>query len=336
MIRTLLNLTSLKTFLGVGAIFAISPAIVFAQQAVGLTNSDVTLIREAFHLQSVLGNSIWPGWNSTKAPFLYKTRDWDYVINHPSPPREFTSTYDKSWGDSLWIRANTDTLDYQATFPISGIPTVVITSPSKSYDPYLWVLKAVHELFHVYQGLDRIVNPFVGPYGSKNELSFPFDYSNSAVLAGCRVESELLFTLVTKERLAPGDSTVSPKVFRDMQKLLAAVLVDSLHLRYKRWIEWSEGVARYTERELAGLSRNLSFYKPTKEFRSLFPWSSYSGTWTDYYEGMVNPIRFVGEGGRGRVMFYYSGMAKAYVLDRIRPDWRSKYFSKTLDEILIQ
>jgi len=156
------------------------------------------------------------------------------------------------------------------------------------------------------------------------------------VLAGCRVESELLFTLVTKERLAPGDSSVSPKVFRDMQKLFAAVIVDSLHLRYKRWIEWSEGVARYTERELAGLSRNLSFYEPTKEFRSLFPWSSYSGTWTDYYAGMVNPIRFVGEGVRGRVMFYYSGMAKEYVLDRIRPDWRSKYFNKTLDDLLTQ
>ena len=159
--RTILNLTSFRGPLGVGFFFAISSTAVFAQQPVGLTNSDVALIREAFHLQSVLGNSIWPGWNSTKAPFPYKTRDWDYLINHPSPPGEFTLNFDKSWGDSLWIRANTDTLDYQATFPISGIPTVVMTSPSKSYDPYLWVLKAVHELFHVHQGLDRIVNPFI-------------------------------------------------------------------------------------------------------------------------------------------------------------------------------
>ena len=49
---------------------------------------------------------------------------------------------------------------------------------------------------------------------------------------------------------------------------------------------------------------------------------------------MVNPIRFVGEGIRGRVMFYYLGMGKAYALDRIDPAWRKAYRRRTLDELL--
>lgn len=333
----LLDSISLKAPILAVLMLVICPTTLFAQQPIGLTRSDVALIREAFHLQSKLGNSIWRGWDSAKAPFLYKTRNWDYLIHHPNPPKEFSSHFDESWGDSIWIRANADTLNYQASFPINSINTVVITAPEKDYDPYLWVLKATHELFHIYQGLERIVNPFVGPYADKHELSFPFDYSNTAILAACRVEAELLFNLVTKQQLSPGDSTVSPRVFRDMQKVFVVVFTDSLHLRYKRWIEWSEGVARYTERRLADLARNLSNYQPTKEFAALHPNSSYSKLWLDTYERTgTNPIRFVGEGVRGRVMFYYSGMGKAYVLDRIHPHWRLEYFNKTLDELLTE
>jgi hypothetical protein len=49
---------------------------------------------------------------------------------------------------------------------------------------------------------------------------------------------------------------------------------------------------------------------------------------------MINLIRFVGEGVRGRKMFHYLGMGKAYALDRIDPGWRTAYRQETPDELL--
>jgi hypothetical protein len=304
--------------------------------AAGLTKQDAALIREAFNLQSVLGNFVWPDWKSSKAPFLYKTHETDYLINHPNPPEDFKPFYDKTWGGQIMVRANKDTLDYQAAYPISNITTVVITEPSQDYDPYLWVLKAVHELFHVYQGSDRIVNPFVGAYKDKHELSFPFDYSNNYILAECRIEAELLFNLVTKKELTEGDSTVSRRVFKSMLKIFNGTFSDSLQFKYKQWMEWNEGVAKYTEQKMAELAQNPSNYKPSKEFSDLFPNSSFSKLWNSIYAGQIFPIRFIGEGVTGRMMFYYSGMAKALVLDRIHPDWRTHYFLNTLDALITE
>ena len=301
-----------------------------------LSSSEVTLIREALHLQSALGPILWPGWVNPKPPFLLKTCENDFLINHPHPPSDFSGYFDSLWGDTVWVRANRDTSEFQACYPINGSQTVVISAPSDDYNPCLWVLKAAHELFHVYQGLDRVVNPFVGPYAATHELSFPFDYSNAKILASCRIEAELLFNLVTKNQLGQADSAVSKRVLRDMQTVFDAVVVDTLHLRYKRWIEWKEGVALYTERRLSDLARNPVTYQPTKEFSALFPSWNYAELWLQKYESNTNPIRFIGEGVRGRLMFYYSGMAKAYVLDRINPRWRSEYFKKTLDAMIIE
>jgi hypothetical protein len=50
----------------------------------------------------------------------------------------------------------------------------------------------------------------------------------------------------------------------------------------------------------------------------------------------VNPIRFVGEGVRGRPMFYYLGMGKALLLDRLWPGWRSRYFEADLESLLAE
>lgn len=49
---------------------------------------------------------------------------------------------------------------------------------------------------------------------------------------------------------------------------------------------------------------------------------------------MLNPVRFIGEGVKGRVMFYYSGMGKGYLLDKINPDWKNKYFKFNLDDLI--
>jgi hypothetical protein len=92
-------------------------------------------------------------------------------------------------------------------------------------------------------------------------------------------------------------------------------------------------VARYTERELAFLSSDSAHYRPSAAFVESFPDSRFSGL-AESYAHDLNPIRFVGEGVTGRMGFYYLGMGKAYLLDRLLPGWKSSYFEKDLDTLI--
>ncbi len=99
-------------------------------------------------------------------------------------------------------------------------------------------------------------------------------------------------------------------------------------------MEWDEGVARYTERELAALAADPDAYAPTAPFAELFPSASYTGIWKETYATYLNPVRFIGEGVQGRAKFYFMGMGKAYLLDRLLPDWKMRYFDAGLDDLI--
>lgn len=216
--------------------------------------------------------------------------------------------------------------------------TAIMSVPSQSDDPYLWILKAAHEVFHCYQGSTRIRDPFVGTFARYNDLSFPFPYADSTLAAALRLEAEVVFRLATADPIDSSSLVVQSRLLPLAWRVQRALSSDPEFQDYKLLTEWSEGVARYTERELARLAGTPGRYEPRPSFTQAFQGSSYEDVWRQQYgdASMINPIRFVGEGVRGRVMFYFLGMGKAYALDRINPQWRATYRQGTLDELLEQ
>jgi len=298
-----------------------------------LTHADMALINEVYHLQRVAGAAIWPGWNADDAPFLYKTAHWDFLMNHPRPPAPYKAVFDSIYGDTLYIARNSDSLSYRAAYPVNGRFTVVMTTPGEDDDPCRWVIKGVHELFHVFQNKvrqQRIVNPFVGPHADKHELSYPFPYDDSIIPSYMRLEAEHIFSAIQSGKNDPKIK----KLHAHFQMVGSRVFLDSLDWRFKQWMEWNEGVARYTERETALIAADSALYRPTDRFLHYYTDAAYAKTWNSDYRNDLNPIRFVGEGVRGRIQFYYLGMAKAYLLDLLDPDWRNDYFSFPLDKLL--
>jgi hypothetical protein len=303
------------------------------------TKRDFIILQEAVHLQQQLGSKVFPDWQQLRfdqIPLLYKKGKIDYLINHPNPPIEFNKQFNSILNYSLFIKMNVEPQqEVQASFDINGIKTIAITSPSTSNNPCVWALKFVHEMFHLFQGEMRVINPFIGKYASTHELSFPFPFADESIMASFRVESEFIFRLINDDTLSTADSVVIPKVFNNLLKVQKKLYDDSLSLAYKQWMEWSEGVARYCERELALLAYNDQKYTPTAAFVKEFKCGYRDSIVVEHYARMINPIRFVGEGVKGRTMFYYSGMGKAYLLDKIKPGWRTMYLKRNLDELII-
>ncbi len=313
-----------------------APAEPRSQAVVDLSPQEGVLLEELQHLTTSLAPRLWADWPVQFPPVMLRTRGQEILIGHPQPPDEFVAFVSERTGGRLWARGTSDSTDLQASYPINGMQTAVMSAPASGDNPYVWVLKAAHEVFHCYQGLARIRDPYVGKFSNYNDLSFPFPYSDLNQSAALRLEAEVVFRLATAD---PGDSpslVTQGRLLPLTWRIQRALSSEPAFQDYKLLTEWTEGVARYTERELARLAATQAAYRPTPSFVRTFRESSYESVFRQQYgdTNMINPIRFVGVGVRGQVMFYYLGMGKAYALDRINPGWRTAYRQRTLDELL--
>ncbi|MDB5229779.1 MAG: hypothetical protein JWN76_584 [Chitinophagaceae bacterium] len=304
------------------------------------TATDIILLKEVFRLQQSLGSRVFEGWlpmSFDQTPIIYKTAKFDYLFNHESPPEGFKKEFIRLLNRSVYIKPNTTPPDINimATQDINGINTIIITAPSNNQNLGAWVLTVCHELFHVYQGFRKVINPFTDGYENFNDLTFPFPYNDTLVLASLRIESEFIFNIIKKENLTAEDSTVIKKVFNKYQIVENKILDKAPFIKFKQRAEWIEGVAKYAETQLGIFASDSTLYAPTSEFSKLAGKDIFTGL-ADTHKTQLNPIRFVGEGVKGRMMFYYLGMAKAYLLDRIKPGWKKYFLYHTLDELLIK
>ena len=303
------------------------------------TESDQALIEEVFHLQKTLGSKVWTQWQAEGKPFMLRSNGNHILINHPNPPKEFTQLEISNFKQSILWKPSENEQPIEASYPINGIVTVVMSAPSPEGSKTEWVLKAVHELFHIYQNeqisnaLKKLHDFNSDRFSNTNELDFPYPFYDNNVLAIQRLEAEKTFQLLKFDSLE-SIAKKQQRRFADVLMITNAVLQDSLYFKYKSHMEWKEGVARYTEQQIAMLA--LDNYQPSKAFLKHFPKADYTTLSDRYiYTSVIAPIQFVGEGVVGRVIFYYSGMGKAYLLDKLKPDWKDSYFDQTLDALII-
>lgn len=307
-----------------------------------LTEKDLVLIKESFHLQSQLGEIVWKGWSPRKVPFLYKKEGFDYLFFHEEPPDGFNLYSTAFQGSPIYRKLRTDSLDLEATMDINGIPTVVMTSLLENESSTGWLLQANHEMFHVFQFTnsmsDRLSREFSKNFEEAESLSqadMLSKFYSPEVLATLRLEADRVYKGITEDSLAENEKKLLIGRLGDINLIQNYLSHDSLLIGYKSRMEWTEGVARYVETQLANLTSQTDKYNLSEEFLDHFPESKFEkGTERYTTRRVINPIRFVGAGVKGRIMFYYMGMGKAYLLDRINPSWKEDYFDMNLDELI--
>ncbi len=318
-----------------------TPLFLFAQK-VNLQESDIVLISEAFHLQKELGHQVWVNWVEQNVPLLYKKGKFKYLFFHTDLPKGYKKLKNDKYKYTIFFKKTKDTLDYSAMFPVNNIPTVVVSSPKKDDNKSEWVLKTAHEMFHIFQSnqitdeLKRKHDFRDGLYKNTNELNFPYIYFNKERLAIEKLEAEKVYDAIMKDSLNENYINIYRRRFADIYFIQKLLIKDSLQIKYKSHMEWNEGVARYVEQQLAMLASNDNIYTPTIEYQEFYPNDVFTKISQRYQrQSSISPIRFVGEGVVGNVMFYYMGMGKAFLLDKIKPDWKKYYFTATLDEQII-
>ncbi len=316
-------------------LFLAAFANIILGQSPELDKKDIALISEVFHLQEKLGDKVWKNWHPHKTPFLYKKGDFEFLIFHDKPTQDFKIS------GRVFYKNRIDTLDVEATYPINGIMTVVMTAPNIDESISSWILKACHEMFHVFQfsqeisgELGKILDNDKFAKTSESEIISMFN--SEVIKASFRLEADRIYQGINKDSIIDNERNILKKRLEDVNLIQQFILEDDSLMKYKLSTEWTEGVARYVEQKLAILSSKVEEYTPSQDFTSFFPNVDFTELSKRYSQRRAyNPIRFVGSGVRGKLMFYYMGMGKAFLLDRINPDWKSLYFSKTLNQLII-
>ena len=123
-----------------------------------LREIDRIRLAEAFRLADAIGDKIWPGWSKASFAVLLVTPEWEYLLRHPQPTKDFTLLgEDNLLQSKVWYRKRTQRVDFLATFPAVGMtPTIVIgqaeNTSEKTSTP--WVVTLLHEHFHQLQWHD--------------------------------------------------------------------------------------------------------------------------------------------------------------------------------------
>jgi len=113
--------------------------------------------------------------------------------------------------------------------------------------------------------------------------------------------------------------------YLDLRRQLQSMLSEDDY-RYLSFQLWKEGIARYTEYQVAKLA--AANHKPGKEFEQLKDYSSFKMTADSILSNILGELRNLPLASYKRVSFYYLGAGEGLLLDRVNPDWRRRYFAE--------
>lgn len=282
-----------------------------------------------------LGDRVWKGWS--KAPFavLLVTPEHEFLVRHPQPSKDFTSMgYDPLLKSEVYFRKRVFEPNLLATFPaVGGISTIIIGQPENTdaKTSTRWVITLFHEHFHQLQdsqpdfyaeahalGLAR------GDQTGMWMLNFPFPYENREVKEQFSVLSRALASMLRSRGNKDFFST-KLAAYRDARIRFRELLTPDDY-KYFSFQLWKEGVARYTEYRIAKLA--AASYKPSREFAALKDFTPFAEDAKQTFERIINDLDKMSLDKRQRTALYPYGAAEALLLDRINPEWQTRYFTE--------
>lgn len=303
-----------------------------------LPTADRVRLAEAFRLADAVGDRVWAGWSGAPFAILLVTPEHEFLLRHPRPSDDFTPIgRDSLLATDVFVRPRTFPPTLLATFPaVGGVPTIVVgQADGTGRTSTHWVLTVLHEHFHqlqysqpgYYEGvaaLDLAGGDTTGMW----MLDYPFPYDSSAVQARFAALAHALDSALTQHPSSGGardPRELTRTVSGARARLRVALAADDD--RYMAFQMWQEGVARYTELQVARLAAGPG-YVESDAFRALPDHVEYATAAAEIEQGIRTGLRDVELGASRRVAFYPAGAAMALVLDIAVPGWRARYLAQ--------
>lgn len=242
--------------------------------------------------------SFWPGFEPLTIPLAIYDGKRTWLLRHPDPPRDFAPSAISSV--RVHVREGRHpAVTSNSSADIGGITTATLLADGAraKLSSAELAATALHESFHVFQ---RTRHP--GWQGNEGDLLL-YPVENAELLVARRLESEALRRALLATD--PGRTACYARLAADY-RAKRFMAMDSAFVAYERGTELNEGLATYIQQ--------LALGRTTVD---------------------VPPNEFAAADVRLRI--YTVGPAIAFLLDRIRPNWKASleaHDRQALDEVL--
>lgn len=263
---------------------------------------------------------------------LFITDEHEFLIRHKKPSDEFTSIgYDKLLKSEVFVRPRKFQKDFLATFPaFDATPVIVVGKAENTSDKTStrWVFVLLHEHFHQLQysrpGYFADVNALDLSGGDTTgmwQINYPFPYKDELVAKSFRGLTDSLLAAYEAGNKADRAKTFAAYDSKRRSFFESLKKADN---RYASFQLWQEGVARYTQYKMARLAaRKL---KPSRAFAKLTDFVPFDKEADRLLAATLKEMRELDLKEWERVVFYPFGAVECLMLDRLDPNWRSRYF----------
>jgi hypothetical protein len=210
---------------------------------------------------------------------------------------------------------------------------VVVPLFTGNADKYITLV--LHESFHAYQGMQAPERLAAAERVIQAANSYPWDQPDMA--SYWDRETELLAQALESRE---GDETRAlvrqflAQRFQRRQKFdMQARFVD-----YERLREWLEGSAKFVELDIWKAAFIAPNYQPLEAVQKLPAFDSYDTFERAWSQEVAQLPRAADQ--ESETLFYYTGMAQAFLLERMYPDWQTRlmedgvYLETLLQEVI--
>ena len=334
-----------------------------------LTDLDKAEIAEFFNLQKQLGDSVWPGYGKADIPVILYNKEWAFLVGYKKPPDGWRKVpemnlYGTRWkivrGDHIfglnyycqrldsginpqaftvkvgekWVACMT-TIEWTRTKLENDIKKNMQSGQKDSLllrkmvaimggnlDKHISMI--VHESFHAFQAT-RDFNRL-----KETESTFPWhkEYPWNDIPFNKAWKEEIALLIKAFESKDDSDAKRAIWQYLEMRnkRYLDSKFTPEL-MRLEQLKEWEEGIAKYVELSLWKLAASSSTYVPAPALKHDASFEQYR----NFNQAMSRELitcRMQPQGYDTR--FYYSGMLKAFLLDRLYPEWKLQAFNRDI------
>lgn len=309
----------------------------FSQEKPALPSNDRIRLAETFRLAEKIGDRVWPQWSRAPFAVLLVTPNYEFLLRHPKPSSKFVMLgYDPMLKSDVYYRKRTFPITFLATFPLDNtmISTIVVGEAENTWvkTSTPWVITLLHEHFHqlqdsqagFYEEITKL-NLSRGDNTGMWMLNFPFPYDRRDVQDQFARMSQLL---VDALHASKSDQTKKLSSYLAERKRFQDMLSPEDY-RYISFALWKEGIARYTEYHAARIAAER--YRPTREFKALNDYRPFGEVAKQTWDTAIDHVLNEKLGETRREVVYPFGATEGFLLDRVNPGWRSRYFVDKFD-----
>jgi hypothetical protein len=333
-----------------------------------LSDVDKIRLAEYFYIREQLGDEVWPGWGQANIPAILYNEEYAFLIGYPDPPDGWLKVpagikHGMAWelvpddlfkGQPYYRQRLADPDQTPEAFTVmvgdrwvSSMPTLdwfrislvhqiqadltTFVRPIFPYQIFVgqlvsgsdqYISLSSHEAFHALQGMTAPQKFAEAELLNQYADQYPWD--DESLQADWQKELDLLAdALRSTERAQTVELVRQFLSWRAARRTRANLSPELIAFEQNR--EWLEGLARYSELEI-WRQASIGDYVPAPEANSLKDFEGYVDFESRWSSELAQITRMANDDGDGR--FYYTGMAQAFLLDRLSNGWKETAFEE--------